>query len=269
MSIDQVVSSGFDSRDYKIKSSKELPEKFSCSVKVPIKNQGSKPTCVAHACASVAEYHHKRQHDNNYVAFSTEFVYGYRPSGYYYGRGMRIRDALKTLQKVGIPRRTDCPGNNELDVANKTVQDNFEQLAELAYPNRISAYYKLNSVEEMKTAIVNHGPILVSMNTYHHAELVDDIYTFDPEDTHGHHCVFVYGYDERGWLVQNSWGANYAGDGRFVYAYTTDFNEAWGVTDDIVNSDDIILPSKNPLMLLMYKLCNVIANVWLHLTDKT
>ena len=88
--INEVVRSTFDARDYTINADTNLPTEYSCPAKVPVKNQGTKPTCVAHAAASLVEYHHKRQNDNNYRAFSTEFIYGTRDIGYYVGDGMMI-----------------------------------------------------------------------------------------------------------------------------------------------------------------------------------
>ena len=53
----QVVESSYDVRDYRICAEKQFPDSYELPLRVNIKNQGSKPTCVAHALASLVEYH--------------------------------------------------------------------------------------------------------------------------------------------------------------------------------------------------------------------
>ena len=139
---------------------------------------------------------------------------------------------------------------------------------ELAYPHRISTYYRCYTNDDIKTALVKHGPVLVSMNTYEGAKIVNDTYTYDPRAEFGRHCVLVYGYDERGWLIQNSWGTLYAGDGRFVMPFDCKFNEAWGITDEII-SDEVNIKKRNKFTNFIYKVYNKIVNWWLDITDKT
>lgn len=266
----QAIRSKFDIRDYVIKacSKEELPEAYSCPIKVPVKNQGSKPTCVAHAAASLIEYHNKLQHDNKYRAFSTEFIYGTRDIGYAVGDGMMIRNALTTLKKYGTPYKTDCPGNNDVKEAMEHINSKKDMYRELAYPHRLSTYYRCYSNDDIKTALVKHGPVLVSMNTYSDSKIVNDVYTYDPKADFGRHCVMIYGYDNRGWLIQNSWGTSWAGDGRFVMPYSFKFNEAWGCTDTII-SDEIKVKKTNAFTNFIYKIYNKIVNWYLDLTDKT
>lgn len=265
--INEVVRSTFDARDYTINADTNLPTEYSCPAKVPVKNQGTKPTCVAHAAASLVEYHHKRQHDNNYRAFSTEFIYGTRDIGYYVGDGMMIRNALNTIRKYGVPFKTDCPGNNDVKEAMENINEKVDHYRELAYPHRVSTYYRCYTNDDIKTALVKHGPVLVSMNTYKGATIVNDTYTYDPKAEFGRHCVMVYGYDERGWLIQNSWGTFYAGDGRFVMPFDYKFNEAWGITDEII-SDEVNIKKRNKFTNFIYKIYNKIVNWWLDITDK-
>lgn len=264
----EAIKSTFDVRDYTINADQNLPTEFSCPVKVLVKNQGFKPTCVAHAAASVVEYHHKRQNNNRYRAFSTEFIYGTREDGYYVGDGMSIRDALKTLHKYGDPYKTDCPGNNDYEKAMNVVRTNWDAYKEFAYPHRISNYYRCYSNDDIKTALVKHGPVLVSMNTYDNAQIVDDMYVYDETAEHGCHCVMIYGYNERGWLVQNSWGQLYAGDGRFMMPFNYRFNEAWGIADEL-NEGELNIKKQNAFTNAIYCLYNTVVNWWINVTNRT
>lgn len=263
----EAVRSKFDIRDYVIKEVTNLPESYECPYKVPVKNQGSKPTCVAHAAAAVVEYHHKRQNNNSYRAFSTEFIYGTRDIGYYVGDGMRIRDALKTLKEYGDPYKTDCPGNNDVKDAMNNINSNLENYLELAYPHRVSAYYRCKNDDAIKTAVMKDGPVLVSMNTYRGATLENDIYTWDPKASYGKHCVMIYGWDDRGWLIQNSWGDSYGGDGRFVMPFSYKFNEAWGITDDITSSE-VVVKKRSNFLDFCYSIYNKLVNMWLDIFYK-
>ena len=251
-----------DVRDYKVAVlQQEFPEKFELPT-VSVKNQGSVGSCVAHACSSVVEYHNKRQ-ENFDMVFSTEFIYGYRPTGYYVGEGMYVRDALKTLQKVG-----DCPqsvlkGNHKCDVAMEIVNANIDELKESAKPHKISTYAKVKTVDEIKQALMSFGYVVVNMPWYKNYKLKDGVYTYpeNPEKS-GYHCVIIYGWDERGWLVQNSWGKLWGQNGRFVVPFDFKWTEAWAVTDTIVNGEELIKPQDNWFIKLFSKLINWFLNLF-------
>lgn len=262
----EVITSQYDVRDYTITAKTDFPKSFSLSDNVPIKNQGSVPSCVAHALASVIEYHYKRQH-RQYEKFSTEFIYGVRESGYYIGDGMCIRDALKTVQKYGDVFESNCSGNNDYEKAIENVTANFDKLKELAHSHRISAYFKIGNDSELKTALMTYGAVVVSMNTYKGAKLVDDVYTYVASKDYGCHCVFIYGWNEKGWLVQNSWGTSYGGDGRFIIPFDYKFNEIWGIVDDIVEGC-INIPKRNKFLDLIYSIWNRIANMFYYLANR-
>jgi hypothetical protein len=166
MRIDEIVFdnlvSPVDVRDYKLATvAEEFPETFVLPT-VSVKNQGSVGSCVAHACSTVVEFHNKRQ-ENTDTVFSTEFIYGYRPAGYYVGEGMYIREALKTLQKVGDCPLTNLKGNHTCQKAMETVEANLEKLKDLAYPHRISTYIRVKTINEIKQALMNYGYVVTSM----------------------------------------------------------------------------------------------------------
>lgn len=259
MSNNNAIQSPYDVRDYTIKPHIEFPKEFSLKIQVPVKNQWSKPTCVAHALSSTIEYHHKKQY-GSYRKFSTEFIYGLRDSSNYLGEGMVVREALKTIQKYGDVYYTDCPGNHTVQDAMSIVNTKIDELKELAYPHRITAYFKINSPEELKTALMEYGPVIVVMNTYDNDKVINDVYTYNPDNPRGSHCVFIYGWNENGWLVQNSWGKLYAWDGRFTIPFDFKFSEMWGIVDDIVEND-IIRPNRNKVLDIVYKIINTIINL--------
>lgn len=253
------IKSPFDARDYKLVASatETFPETFELP-KVTVKNQGSTPSCVAHASSSVVEYHHKKQH-NEKKSFSTEFIYGLRDVGYYVGEGMYIRNALNTLRKYGDVPTADLKGNNDYYTAMDNVYDNFDELTDKAYPNRISSYFRIKDELSMRSALMNHGYVLVGMQWHKGAKLVDGVYT-PTDEVSGGHAIVIYGWNKKGWLAQNSWGGNWGNKGRFIIPFDFDFSEIWGITDNI--TDDIIMPKRGKFWDVLYKAYNAIVNLF-------
>jgi hypothetical protein len=261
--------SPYDVRDYKFACVSEvvLPETFDCtaselaSVKLSVKDQGSTGSCVAHACSSVIEFHNKRQKATGTI-FSTEFIYGYRPLGYYVGEGMYLRDALKTIQKIGDVPLTTLRGNHECDEAMEAVEAKLEEYKDIAYPHRVSTYMRVNSEQDIKQALMKYGPVLVSMPWAANYKLKNGVYTVEGTATRGNHCVFIYGWDERGWLVHNSWGAGWGQKGKFVVPFDFKWNEAWSITDSIVEDDDVVRPEEKWYVRVFYKIINFFKNLF-------
>lgn len=251
--------SPFDIRDYRVAATAaEFPDTFVLP-EVSVKNQGSTGSCVAHACSSVVEFHNKRQEGTDTV-FSTEFIYGYRPADYYVGEGMYIRNALKTLREVGDCPLSDLKGNNKCPEAMENVEANLEELKNKAYPHRISTYAKVSTDEEIKNALMNFGYVVISMPWYKKYKLTDGVYSHSSDEYSGYHCMLIYGWDERGWLVQNSWGSLWGKKGRFVMPFGFKWREAWAVTDNIIGEGDIIRPTDNWFIKTFGKLINKVVN---------
>lgn len=258
-----VVPSPVDVRDYRLTAamSVELPLEFQISPLTPVKNQGATPSCVAHAASSIIEWHFE-QATEKHVDFSTEFLYGYRPFGYYIGDGMCLRDVCNTMLNMGDVYETDLSGNHNFKEAMCNVEEKIDDLKVKAYPHRIRRYVRLKSEGEIMQMLINHGPVLVSMKWYSKSKLnKDGIYTYDSSVDYGNHAVVIYGWNETGWLVQNSWGPLWGKLGRFVLPFEFELNEAWGIVDDILDDDsDYREPFKTKLGCLLAKLVNWFVN---------
>ena len=235
-----LVPSPYDVRDYVLTATatdySNLPEQFDLGI-VKIKNQGPKPTCVAHSVAELVEYHNYHQNNKEYKRFSTEFIYGAREPSYYLGNGMYLRDALKIAQKRGDVLYEDLPGNHDVQEAMKNVQRNQQVLFNKAYPNRISTYYRIYGNSELKHAIYNNGPVLAGIMLYNGYYLnKDNVLCYNiNNDTFGH-AVLIVGWTKDHWIVQNSWGESWGDKGRFYIPMNRFWDicyEAYGVTDNI------------------------------------
>lgn len=262
------IASPVDLRDYRLSSvlsKDELPVSFELPM-CDVKNQWSISSCVAHALSSIIEYHYKKE-NNAYVKFSTGYIYGNRTD--YVGQGMILRDALKTVASNGDVRNSLFDYNIEVPKAiNKFNELNNENLIKNALPYRFSSYYKCTTQEEIKTALMKHGPVLFSIKWYNDIK-VDPITgiiktSCNKNDTDGSHCMVIYGWNESGWKIQNSWGAVWGIDGRAILPYNVPLNEAWGISDTIREKDagadnDVVKPFNSNIGKIFAKTLNIIV----------
>lgn len=153
-----------DIRDFKFKRNKVMsvnfPVVYECPIKTMIKDQGSVGSCAAHSAAEILEYHFPN------TKMSTNFLYGIHYKLYgTEGPGMYLRDALKIMKQYGDPIYDLCSGNNEVkgvySIAEKAFAD--EEVMKNAELYKISAYTKVSSVEDIKYALVNYGPVYIAV----------------------------------------------------------------------------------------------------------
>ena len=118
--IDKYMASGGclvspeDKRDYTVEmvslAEAPLPETYECK-KMPVLNQGSIGSCVAHSCATALGYGELKSGISKPHDFSRGFIYGNRKATDYQGEGMHIRQALKQLNHCGDCQYKDFPYN--------------------------------------------------------------------------------------------------------------------------------------------------------------
>lgn len=244
-----------DIRDYTLSiSTTQLPLTY-INHPLKIKSQGSQPTCVAHALSSLIEFHNFKE-TQIYTRFSTDFIYGYRFDSNYCGDGMSLRDGLKVIQKHGDVEYSLLPGNTDVSKACSKIHQNLDLLQQEAYPNRISTYYKIKSLDELKYALYHDGPVAASMQWYSESSVdKNGIYHYNPSNSYFGHAVLIIGWDEDNLIVQNSWGILFGKKGLFyvpIKQMNEVFKELYGITDDITN---IKTPSKTT------KLCSPLINL--------
>ncbi|HEY5588003.1 MAG TPA: C1 family peptidase [Candidatus Paceibacterota bacterium] len=256
-----VLPSPIDNRDYQIVKSKEpFPEEFRLSYIPPVKNQGSINSCVSHSLSYINEYYYKNE-TNDYIPFSVGFIYGYRPNGYNQTSGMYPREALKTECDKGNVLFNNFPYNEEVPEIQKLVNANINSLDKIATQYRISSYCRLNSIDDIKTALLNNMPVTISYTIYKKAFKPDwngNISIPDKLDVEdGSHMVTIFGWtkDNR-WIVENSWGKFWGKSGICYISFDYPFNEAWSVSDNI-KSPVVKKPSLYWFWNLIYKIRNL------------
>ena len=223
-----------DIRDYKAvcaSTNVEYPKEFA-RWKPHIKNQYDKETCVAHVISSIAEFFNHEQEGTD-KSFSTEWSYGDRSD--YFGEGMFADDALKNFVRTGDCYEELFPGNNNAKIAITNYKAKMLELFPDAYPHRISSYFVVFGEDLMKSCLMQYGLLMICVNWRKGTEVDENgILHFHTETkVEGGHCMYIYGWNEIGWLVANSWGTEWGKNGCCIIPYEETIRSIYGVTDDI------------------------------------
>ena len=255
-----------DVRDYKAVcctlQENEFPKEFKLEL-VRVKYQGYVGSCVAHALSTVVEYHNSKQL-NDETEMSVGFIYGNRNNSLHKGEGMVTRDALASLKNYGDVTKEQFPENEEVPNIINKFQDRLSSLYDSAQPFRISTYAKLTSESDIKTALMNNGPVIIAIDWYKDMKVKNGVLTssFDKSLKSGGHCMVIYGWDYRGWKVQNSWGIWWGTKGCAVIPYDMKIREFWTVTDDIIEGMDIKKPFSSKIGKIIAMIINEVLSLF-------
>lgn len=221
-----------DVRDYVAKATlSEFPEEF--ELKMPkVKNQKSVGSCVAHALSTIVEYFNKEE-SGKYTEMSTGYIYGNRRFSLYKGSGMYTRDAIRTVSKYGDVPNSYFPVNVEVPEAIEKFEAEVDAIESNGYHFKFAEYFKLKDEASIKTSLMENGPVAFAMPWYDDITVKDGVMQTKcvKSATTGGHCMVIYGWNETGWKVQNSWGSYWGNKGRVIIPYNVPFREAWGIKD--------------------------------------
>lgn len=251
-----------DTRDYKIIAmSADYPDSYTIDFIPKVKNQKTICSCVAHAMSSILEYFNYKETNEN-ISLSTDFIYGIQ--GIIFNRtkpGMYLRDACKIVREYGDCLKSTIPTNIEQPNCTKNLQkiltDTIYQEAKIF---QVDSYARCKSNTAIKHALMNYGPVLASVKWYDENSINNNkVITMNTKSAFGYHAIMIYGWNEYGWLCQNSWGKNWNGDGRFIYPFNSPIAEAWSFVDK--TNSDVVIPKNNLVFNRLYKIINLILNL--------
>lgn len=258
------IFSGVDVRDYKMVCANpniEFPKEFELKT-VRVKDQATTGSCVAHALSSIIEYYNVNQR-NDPTEMSVGYIYGNRTNSEHKDSGMIMRDALDIVTKFGDVPHDNFPFNEETPRALRLYELCADKLYEVGRPNRISEYCRVNTVAAAKHALMSGVPLLMAMEWYEDMEVdADGVLTTNYVGYAGGHCMFIYGWNERGWKIQNSWSEDWGVNGCFVLPYEMGMAECWAVMDDIIEGAYIEKPFKSKTGRFFAKVINKVCNVF-------
>jgi len=236
--------SPIDERDYPltnlIPKATKLPRRFRISVdKDSILNQGNVGCCVACSLALIRHLKEKEQSNDDNL-FSPMYIYANREKEDCQDEGMFPREALRTLKNFGVCYKSDFDGYEEYPKAKKNYYNNKTKLDQLAFPNRISSYYRLNTKSDIMTALIELGAVTICVAVYEslYYPNIDNIINYDKDncgDICGYHEMTITGYDvdRNVWIVTNSWGSDYGESGSIYIPMDYPIEEAWIAIDEI------------------------------------
>ncbi len=217
-------------------------------------NQGLEGACTGFGLACVANYLMWRRHvesggKGKFEGVSARMFYELAkrydewPGTDY--DGSSCRGALKGWHKHGACADRLWP--YPLDANNKPIfQRPSEGWAEDAVTRPLGVYYRINrlSIVDMQAAICEIGAVYCSGSAHDgwdncgrresvasHAELPIIPPEVDKSKA-GNHAFALVGYNEHGFIVQNSWGANFGASGFAVLPYAdwiANSTDAWAV----------------------------------------
>ena len=199
------------------------------SILLPIRSQEQTNCCVAFSTSCVIEY--KNIMSKKYLDyFSPAFIYNNRENPNE-DIGMGSTDAINIVKQYGVATEKIFP----FDMLNKSIQP---FVYENAKNYTINDFYYIKSLDTMKIAIYNNGPVMAILPFYMKA----DINTFWLKPANyvnsnpkmycdGYHCINIIGYDDQSerLIIRNSWGTKWGINGYQWVSYS-DFNvieESW------------------------------------------
>lgn len=182
----------------------KIPEKCSYIKYLPkVIDQGYNPICVPCSISAYINWNINMQdgenkRDNKVNLFE---IYASRTNDG--DNGMSFKDALRFMRHNGV--KTD------------------------AGVQKIRRYAKVGGIEQLKNALVSNGPCLGALPVWN---LKDEFWNAKWNDNYqGGHAISIVGYDKKGFIIRNSWGASYGEDGYSTIDYS-DFNlffEVWTI----------------------------------------
>ncbi|MBI3942687.1 MAG: C1 family peptidase [Chloroflexi bacterium] len=236
-----------------------LPPKTDLRARMPpVRDQGGRGTCVAHACAAVREYLLGEQSPAGNL--SEQYLYwDCKQRDGYAGAGTYISTAMTCLLEDGVCAEDVWPYNPEQVAGNEGQGPPPATASQEAAGRRISKTDKLKArgVDDIRQVLANNQPVAfaVPVYTFWFAEpgrSTGDLRMPLPTDhEEGGHAMCMVGYEDDPdvpgggfFLVRNSWGTgwgfrNEAGPGhaRIPYAYIENYASA-AHTASVVSTQD-------------------------------
>jgi C1A family cysteine protease len=261
-----------DLRDYVAKTVKTtFPKTFELGIMPDVKNQGTVGSCVAHSLATVTEYFNEKE-TGKFIEMSTGYVYGNRLLSTYKGSGMYLRDAIKTLAKFGNVPFTDFPHNVEVPYAIAEYEKVADKLENVGLNYKIESYFKFKDDESIKAHLMDGNLVVFAMKWFDDIKIRDGVMITSEKTSKktGGHCMVIYGWNETGWLVQNSWGKIWGNNGTFILPYGVSRKETWGLKDAKSDSSLVLKkPFKTKFGAKIAKVIHSIISVFYNLKNRS
>lgn len=168
-----------------------LPKEYSYMPDLPkVLDQGNDPICVP---CSISAFIDWKFRENVNTDLEEIFKQGGTKDG------MSFKDALSYLKHKGV----------------STKEGNF----------KIKQYAMIGSIEVLKSALVMNGPCIAGLPVYNY----DFEFWKNTGELQGGHAIAIIGYDNKGFIIRNSWGESFGEKGytHIDYSDFQNFYEIW------------------------------------------
>ena len=235
-----------DERNYTISQfvpQKDMTDKKAFCLPLPqntdiTENQYRYSACVGFAFAKALEVITYAK-TNKWVDIDPFVIYGTRKSGYQ-GKGMLMADAAHFVHHEGGFLLRDFGRRLEAPEIIREVEDFKTQNPEICQRAKdfcVEGYAYVDGVEEIKEALLNGMPVVVSYPTTSTQYPCDQFgyvkYPMGGKHV-GNHAMCIVGWTEDAhWIVLNSWGTQKGGQGALYISFNQKMNEAIALSDDI------------------------------------
>lgn len=142
--------------------------------------------------------------------------------------GAQMRTGCRVLVEWGVCPEDLNPYKPSLYTRPPDAEDD-----EAAKALKMSAFHRLDNIEEWKDCLRRHHPIAIGMAVYSGMDTMTDsgMLTLprSGEECEGGHAVLVVGFDEkrRVFIVRNSWDVTWGDKGYFYMPYEYAANSEW------------------------------------------
>ena len=190
-----------------ISTSNPIPDNINYIDYLPkVVNQGSRPICVPCSISAYANWFINIETGNNKFENGLDYsdIFSKRTNND--NDGMSFKDALHYLKHNDAILKS---GNRRI----------------------VHRYAKVGSILALQQAIVANGPCIGGLPVYNTD--YDDFWDNRYGDFQGGHAIAIVGYNEKGFIIRNSWGKYYGDNGYSVLPYE-DFNkfyELWTIIE--------------------------------------
>jgi len=194
----------------------EMPEVFDLRTFArPARDQGSRGTCAAFTAATIKEIQETR--DCGFEGrMSPEFIYHHRDNKP--ANGMYGRNVFQIMQKIGsVPEEMYPYDTNDKEIPKA-------ELYEFAANYRIANFARVTTIDGLKRALLEMGPCYLQLPL---CKARPEFWKCDVNETaNGGHAVAAVGYNTQGFILMNSWGPKWNGDGCIIFPYS-DWDLHW------------------------------------------
>jgi hypothetical protein len=183
-----------------------LPLEYSYKSYLPnVLDQGNSSICVPCSLSAIIDWKNKMNKVN--FDFSLDWIWDCREDKN--APGMSIKEALAFMKKTGYISKDNYK--------NKTTTNN----------TKILSYARLLSKAFMQRSLLINGPFIVALN------VKDDNRGdfWNGSKNLGGHAVCCVGYNKDGFILRNSWGQTWNGDGYTIIPFLEcgKILEAWAI----------------------------------------